>query len=70
MEQINTTSARGKLIFHVFGALAEFERDNHPRKDDGGTKGCQSQRKGRRSKVGVIKRSEWPGYSRLILITE
>jgi DNA invertase Pin-like site-specific DNA recombinase len=26
-EQIDTTSPSGKLIFHVFGALAEFERD-------------------------------------------
>ncbi len=26
-EQIDTTTSSGKLIFHVFGALAEFERD-------------------------------------------
>jgi DNA invertase Pin-like site-specific DNA recombinase len=26
-EQIDTTTPDGKLIFHVFGALAEFERD-------------------------------------------
>jgi len=26
-EQIVTTTSGGKLIFHVFGALAEFERD-------------------------------------------
>jgi DNA invertase Pin-like site-specific DNA recombinase len=26
-EQIDTTTPGGKLIFHVFGALAEFERD-------------------------------------------
>jgi len=26
-EQIDTTTAGGKLVFHVFGALAEFERD-------------------------------------------
>ncbi len=26
-ESINTTSSGGKLIFHVFGALAEFERE-------------------------------------------
>ena len=26
-EAIDTTSAAGKLVFHVFGALAEFERD-------------------------------------------
>jgi DNA invertase Pin-like site-specific DNA recombinase len=26
-ENIDTTTSTGKLIFHVFGALAEFERD-------------------------------------------
>ena len=26
-ENIDTTTATGKLVFHVFGALAEFERD-------------------------------------------
>ena len=25
-EQIDTTTSGGKLIFHIFGALAEFER--------------------------------------------
>jgi DNA invertase Pin-like site-specific DNA recombinase len=27
MENIDTTTSEGKLIFHIFGALAEFERD-------------------------------------------
>jgi DNA invertase Pin-like site-specific DNA recombinase len=27
MENIDTTTSGGKLVFHVFGALAEFERD-------------------------------------------
>ena len=26
-EQIDTTTSGGKLIFHIFGALAEFERE-------------------------------------------
>jgi len=26
-ESIDTTTSGGKLIFHIFGALAEFERD-------------------------------------------
>ena len=25
-EQIDTTSAGGRLVFHIFGAMAEFER--------------------------------------------
>jgi DNA invertase Pin-like site-specific DNA recombinase len=27
MNSIDTTTSGGKLIFHIFGALAEFERD-------------------------------------------
>jgi DNA invertase Pin-like site-specific DNA recombinase len=27
MENIDTTTSGGKLVFHIFGALAEFERD-------------------------------------------
>src|SRR5512133_1426056 len=34
-EAIDTTTSGGKLIFHIFGALAEFERDNHPRAHPG-----------------------------------
>jgi DNA invertase Pin-like site-specific DNA recombinase len=26
-EQVDTTTAGGKLVFHIFAALAEFERD-------------------------------------------
>ena len=26
-ESIDTTTSSGKLVFHIFGALAEFERD-------------------------------------------
>src|SRR3954447_127514 len=26
-ENIDTTASGGKLVFHIFGALAEFERD-------------------------------------------
>ncbi|MCA1837876.1 MAG: recombinase family protein, partial [Actinobacteria bacterium] len=26
-ESINTTTSGGKLVFHIFGALAEFERE-------------------------------------------
>jgi DNA invertase Pin-like site-specific DNA recombinase len=26
-EQIDTTTSGGRLIFHIFGALAEFERN-------------------------------------------
>jgi DNA invertase Pin-like site-specific DNA recombinase len=35
-ENIDTTTSAGKLIFHIFGALAEFERNlilERPRQD-------------------------------------
>jgi DNA invertase Pin-like site-specific DNA recombinase len=35
-EQIDTTTSGGKLIFHVFGALAEFERDLIRERTDAG----------------------------------
>lgn len=35
-ENIDTTTPGGKLVFHVFGAVAELERPD-PREDDGGT---------------------------------
>jgi len=39
-ESIDTTTSGGRLVFHLFGALAQFERDGHPGPD------------GRRSGVG------------------
>jgi DNA invertase Pin-like site-specific DNA recombinase len=42
IENIDTTTSGGKLIFHIFGALAEFERNlkkavnmDHPERDVG-----------------------------------
>src|SRR5258708_21260790 len=35
-ENIDTTTSTGKLIFHVFGALAEFERDLIPERTPAG----------------------------------
>ena len=32
-EAIDTTTPGGKLVFHIFGALAEFERESNPRAD-------------------------------------
>src|SRR5947209_11914974 len=35
-ENIDTTTSGGKLIFHIFGALAEFERDSIRDRNKGG----------------------------------
>ena len=50
-EKIDTSSSGGKLIFHVFGALAEFERDIIRERTIAGLKAARE-----RGKVGGRKR--------------
>lgn len=51
-ETIDTTTSTGKLIFHIFGALAEFERDiNHERTRAGLEAAWARGRKGGRPKT-------------------
>ena len=51
-EAIDTTSPGGKLIFHIFGALAEFERDLIRERTQAGLVAARSRgRKGGRPKV-------------------
>jgi DNA invertase Pin-like site-specific DNA recombinase len=48
-EQIDTTTSGGKLIFHIFGALAEFERDIIKERTNAGLTAARSRgRKGGR----------------------
>jgi DNA invertase Pin-like site-specific DNA recombinase len=50
-ESIDTTTPGGKLVFHVFGALAEFERDLIRERTNAGLKAARSRgRKGGRPK--------------------
>jgi DNA invertase Pin-like site-specific DNA recombinase len=54
-EAIDTTTSGGKLIFHIFGALAEFERDYHTGTDASRPTGCPSPRqKGRPAQTAAI----------------
>lgn len=41
-ENIDTTSSGGKLIFHMFGALAEFERDLIRERTEAGLKAARA----------------------------
>lgn len=51
-ENIDTSSSGGKLIFHVFGALAEFERDLIRERTQAGLSAARARgRKGGRRKV-------------------
>ncbi len=50
-ESIDTTTPGGKLVFHVFGALAEFERDLIRERTNAGLKAARARgRKGGRPK--------------------
>jgi DNA invertase Pin-like site-specific DNA recombinase len=50
-ESIDTTTPGGKLVFHVFGALAEFERDLIRERTNAGLKSARARgRKGGRPK--------------------
>src|SRR4051794_12756834 len=44
-EQIDTTTSGGKLIFHIFGALAEFERDIIKERTNAGLEAARSRGK-------------------------
>lgn len=51
-EALTTTSSSGKLIFHIFGALAEFERNLVRERTQAGLKAARSRgRKGGRPKA-------------------
>jgi DNA invertase Pin-like site-specific DNA recombinase len=51
-ENIDTTTSGGKLVFHIFGALAEFERDIIRERTQAGLKAARARgRKGGRPKI-------------------
>src|SRR5687767_15935120 len=51
-EQIDTTTSGGKLVFHIFGALAEFERDLIRERTQAGLRAARARgRTGGRPKV-------------------
>ena len=54
-EQIDTTTSGGKLIFHVFAALAEFERDLIRERTQAGLSAARARgRRGGRPKVVAL----------------
>ena len=58
-EQIDTTTPGGKLVFHVFGALAEFERDLVKERTNAGLSAARSRgRVGGRKPVLTGKKAE------------
>ena len=51
-EQIDTTTASGRLIFHVFASLGQFERDLNRERTHAGLKAAEARgRKGGRKRV-------------------
>jgi DNA invertase Pin-like site-specific DNA recombinase len=58
-EAIDTTTSGGKLIFHIFGALAEFERDIIRERTQAGLTAARARgRKGGRPRALTPKRAE------------
>jgi DNA invertase Pin-like site-specific DNA recombinase len=58
-EAIDTTTSGGKLIFHIFGALAEFERDIIRERTQAGLNAARARgRKGGRPKALTPKKQE------------
>jgi DNA invertase Pin-like site-specific DNA recombinase len=58
-ENIDTTTPNGKLVFHIFGALAEFERDLIKQRTNAGLAAARARgRKGGRPKVLEPKKVE------------
>jgi DNA invertase Pin-like site-specific DNA recombinase len=57
-ENIDTTTSGGKLIFHIFGALAEFERDIIRERTNAGLQAARARgRKGGRPKSLTEKKA-------------
>jgi DNA invertase Pin-like site-specific DNA recombinase len=59
-ESIDTTTSGGKLVFHVFAALAEFERDLIRERTRAGLEAARARGKkgGRRPKLDAKKRAQ------------
>jgi DNA invertase Pin-like site-specific DNA recombinase len=58
-EAIDTTTSGGKLIFHIFGALAEFERDIIRERTQAGLNAARARgRKGGRPKALTPKKAQ------------
>jgi DNA invertase Pin-like site-specific DNA recombinase len=58
-ENIDTTSSGGKLVFHIFGALAEFERDIIRERTQAGLTAARARgRKGGRPKALTPKKAQ------------
>jgi DNA invertase Pin-like site-specific DNA recombinase len=57
MENIDTTTSGGKLIFHIFGALAEFERNLIRERTQAGLTAARARgKKGGRPKVITVQK--------------
>jgi len=58
-ESIDTTTPGGKLVFHIFGALAEFERDLIRDRTHAGLEAARARGRkgGRRKKLGEKQRA-------------
>jgi DNA invertase Pin-like site-specific DNA recombinase len=59
-ENIDTTTPGGKLVFHVFGAVAEFERDLILERTMAGLEAARAREEGRQE-AGDGRKEDSPG---------
>jgi DNA invertase Pin-like site-specific DNA recombinase len=58
-ENVDTTTSTGKLIFYIFGALAEFERDLIRERTQGGLAAARARRRqGGRPRAEALNRPQ------------
>src|SRR5437763_6686784 len=70
-ENIDTTTSGGKLVFHIFGALAEFERDIIRERTNAGLLAARARgRKGGRPKALTPKKRRWYKTCTAIMTTQ
>ncbi len=64
-EAIDTTTPGGKLVFHIFGALAEFERNLIRERTKAGSRGRKGQGQERRSSQEAQPATAGPSHRSL-----
>jgi DNA invertase Pin-like site-specific DNA recombinase len=68
-ENIDTTTSGGKLIFHIFGALAEFERNLIRERTSAGLIAARERgRKGGRPKALTSNKTAWDFQSHFVAL--
>ena len=63
-ENLDTTTSSGKLVFHMFGALAEFERDLIRERTQAGLTAARARGRRGQARAGFLGRPRRPPWPR------